>query len=96
MSIHKNDIGVAEPYDVQIAELGDNITTINHFIGDINDTAVGGLEPLLNYMNENFFSKDYTAINGHHNNNQKQYNEDIHNIYNVDESKHSILRKIYF
>ena len=36
------------------------------FIGDINDTKVGGLEPLLNYMNENFFSKDDPAINEHH------------------------------
>ena len=48
------------------------------FIGDINDTKVGGLESLLNYMNENFFSKDDPAINGHHyhktkNNTMKRY-----------------------
>ena len=36
------------------------------FIGDINDTKVGGLESLLNYMNENFFTKDDPAINEHH------------------------------
>ena len=36
------------------------------FIGPINDSKVGGLEPLLNYMNENCFSKDDPAINEHH------------------------------
>ena len=54
--IPKSGISVAEPYDVQIGgELGDNIITMYQFIGDINDTKVGGLDPLLNYMNENFF-----------------------------------------
>ena len=86
--IPKSDISVAEPYDVQIAELGDNIITMYQFIGDINDTKVGGLESLLNYMNENFFSKDDPAINEHHYHiTKKQYNEEIHNIYNVDKSK---------
>ena len=37
--IPKNDISVAEPYDVQIAELGDNIITMYQFIGDINDKS---------------------------------------------------------
>ena len=64
--IPKSDTSVAEPYDVQISELGDNITTMYQFIGDINDTKVGGLEPLLNYMNKNFFSKGDPAINEHH------------------------------
>ena len=36
------------------------------FIGETSDTKVGGLEPLLNYMNENFFSKDDPAVNEHH------------------------------
>ena len=62
----KSDISIAEPYDVQIDELGNNVTTVYQFIGDINDTKVGGLESLLNYMNENFFSKDGPAINEHH------------------------------
>ena len=31
-----------------------------------NDEIIGGLEPLLNYMNENLFSKDDPAINEHH------------------------------
>ena len=66
ISMPKSDISDAEPHDVQIAELGDNIITMYKFIGDTNDTKVGGLESLLNYMNENFFSKDDPAINGHH------------------------------
>ena len=64
--IPKSDIGVAEPYDVQIDELGNNVITMYQFVGDINDTKVGGLESLLNYMAENFFSKGDPAINGHH------------------------------
>ena len=36
------------------------------FIGEISDTKVGGLESLLDYMNENFFSKDDPAINEQH------------------------------
>ena len=46
--IPKSDISIAEPYDVQIDELGNNVITMCQFIGDINDTKVGGLEPLLN------------------------------------------------
>ena len=69
-------ISIAEPYGVHIDELGNNVTTMYQFIGDINDTKVGGLEPLLNYMNNNFFSKDGPAINGHHYRiTKKQHNE---------------------
>ena len=51
-------------------------------------TKVGGLESLLNYVNENFFSKDDPAINEHHYHiTKKQYNEATHNIYNIDQSK---------
>ena len=58
------------------------------FIGDTNDTKVGGLEPLLNYMNENFFSKDGPAINEHHyHTTKKQYNEETNNIYNIGKNK---------
>jgi len=88
--IPKSDISVAEPYEVQIDEFGDNIITMYQFIGPINDTKVGGLESLLNYMNENFFSKDDPAINEHHYHiTRKQYNQDFstHNIYNIDKSK---------
>ena len=64
--IPSSDISIAEPYDVQIGELGINVITMYQFSGDINDTKVGGLESLLNYTNENFFSKDEPAINEHH------------------------------
>ena len=63
--IHKSDISVAEPYVVPIDELG-NATQMYQFIGDINDTKVAGLESLLKYMNENFFSKDEPSVNEHH------------------------------
>ena len=55
--IPKSDISVAEPHDVGIDEAGHNIITMYQFIGDINGTEVGGLEPLLNYMNENLSVK---------------------------------------
>ena len=52
------------------------------------DTKVAGLESLLNYMNENFCSKDEPAINQHHYRIiKKQYNEETNNIYNIDKSK---------
>ena len=53
--IPRSDISIAEPYDVQLDEFGDNVITMYQFIGEINDTKVGGLESLLNYMNEIFF-----------------------------------------
>ena len=85
--IFKSDISVAEPYDIQIDELGDNVVTMYEFIGYINDTQIRGLECFLHYMNERFFSKDHPAINEH--NYQiirKQYNQyfTTHNMYNVD------------
>ena len=52
--IPNSDISIAEPYGDIIDELGNNVITMYQFIGDINDTKVGGLESLLNYMNENF------------------------------------------
>ncbi len=51
-------------------------------------TKVCGLESLLNYMNENFFTKDDPAINEHHYHITKnQYNEETNKIYNTDKSK---------
>ena len=86
--IHKSDISIAVPYDVQIDELGNNVITMYQFTGDINDTKVGGLEPLLNYMTENFFTKDDPAINEHHYHiTKKQYNEETHNIHNIYKNK---------
>ena len=64
ISISKSDISIAEPYDVPIDENG-NVIQMYQFLGDINDTKVAGLESLLNYMNENFFSKDEPAVNEH-------------------------------
>ena len=73
------------------------------FIGIINDTKVGGVESLLNYMNENCFSKDDPAINEHHYHTiKKQYNEETNNIYNIDKSttfsikNNRILTEQYF
>ena len=61
----KSDTSIAEPIDVQIDELGNNTIHMYQLIGNINYEKVGGLEPLLNCMNENFFSKDDPAINEH-------------------------------
>ena len=61
------------------------------FIGPINGTKVGGLESLLNYMNENFCSKDELAVNEHHYHiTRKRYNQEFstHSLYNIGKSKH--------
>ena len=55
-----------------------SLRTMCQLIGDFDGTKVGGLQSLFNYMNENFFSKDDPAINGHHyhiikNNTMKRY-----------------------
>ena len=88
--MNKANTITAQPHDVQTAELGDNISQMYQFIADINDTKVAGLEPLLNHMNENFFSKDEPAVNEHHYHiTRKHHNQDFstHNIYNVGKSK---------
>ena len=73
----KNEISVAEPIEVQIDETGNKFITMYQFNGDINDSKVPGLESVLNYMNENFFSKDDPAINEHHYHiTRKQHNEE--------------------
>ena len=88
MFVPKSDISIAVPYDVVIDELGNNVITMYQFIGDINDTQVGGSESLLNYLNENLFTKDDPAINEHHYHiTKKQYNEETNNIYNIDKNK---------
>ena len=86
--IPKSDISTALPYDVIIDELCNNVITMYQFIGDINGTKVAGLESLLNYMSENFFTKDDPAINEHHYHiTKKQYNEETNNIYNIDKNR---------
>ena len=66
-------------------------------IGIINDEKVPGLESILNYMNETYFSKAGPAINEHNNHITKtRYNEETHNIYNIGKSKpHNIKNKRY-
>ena len=58
-------ISIAEPIDTQIDELGNNVITMYQFIGIISDGKVPGLESILNYINESFYSKDEPAINEH-------------------------------
>ena len=60
------DISIAEPIDVQIDELGNDNIQMYQLIGIISDEKVGGLESLLNYTDENSFSKDDPAINENH------------------------------
>ena len=78
--IHKSDISTAEPYDVPIDENG-NVIQMYQFIGEINDTKVAGLESLLNYMNENFFSKDEPAVNENYYNITKNILMKIYRIF---------------
>ena len=49
---------------------------------------MAGLESLLNYMNENFFSKGEPAVHEHqYHVTKQQYTEETHNIYNIDKHK---------
>ena len=80
--IPKRDISVAEPI-VQIDALGNHTTQMYQLIGVINDEKVG-LESLLNHTNKISFSKDDPAMNERHYRINKKYNEEAHNIYNVD------------
>ena len=63
--ISKSGISIAEPYGVQIDENG-NAIQLYQFLGDINDTIVAGLEPILNYINDNFFDNSDPAVNEHY------------------------------
>ena len=57
------------------------------FTGIIDGTKVAGLESLLHYINDHFFSKDEPSVNEHHYHiTRKQYNQDFttHNLYKVD------------
>ena len=42
--IPKSDISIAEPYDIQIDETGNNIITMCQLIGETSDTKVRVLE----------------------------------------------------
>ena len=86
--IPKSDISIALPHGAIIDELSNTVITMYQLIVDINDTKAGGLEALLNYVSENFFTKDDPAINEHHYHiTKKQYNEETNNIYNIDKRK---------
>ena len=86
--MNKNTISIAEPYDVQIDEMGNNFVQMYQLIGDVNGTKVAGSESLLNYMNENLFSKDAPAVNEHrYHITKNRYIDEAYNIYNADKSK---------
>ena len=90
MFIPTAHISIAEPYDAQMDELGDNIIQTYQLTGIIDNTKVAGLESLLNYINENYFSKDEPAVNEHHFNiTRKQHNQyfTTNNLYKVDKRK---------
>ena len=63
--INQNNISIAELVETQIDELGNNVITMYQFVGDINDKQVSGLEPILNYVNGNLYTKGDYAINQH-------------------------------
>ena len=68
-----------------------------HFIGEINDGQMHGLESMLNHMNENFVNKDDPAINEHHYHiTKQQYNQETHNMYKVDKTQtYNIINNRY-
>ena len=78
----QTDTSIAEPVGAQMDELGNTITQMYHFIAEVDDQTLPGLESSLNYMNECYFSKDDPAINEHHYHiTKQQYNQETHNIY---------------
>ena len=94
ISIHESDITIAEPYDVPIDE-NVNVIQMYQFLGGINDTKVTGLESILNYINDNFFSKADPAVNEHYYNTTKN-NMKIYTIFIISIKVNLItLRVIY-
>ena len=53
----QTSIAIAEPIDIQIGGLGNNIIPMYQFICIINAEKVIGLESILNYMHENLSVK---------------------------------------
>ena len=95
--IPETSFSIAEAIDVQIDEVGDSIIQMYQFTDIINDEKVPGLDSMLEYMNENSFSKDDPAINEHqYRTTKKQYNEEINNIYNIDKTKTYNIKKITY
>ena len=57
MFILQTSTSIAEPIDVQIDKLGNNIIQMYQLIGIITDEKVPGLESVLNYINGNSLAK---------------------------------------
>ena len=56
LSIPQASVSIAEPIDVQVDGLGNNIIRMYQLIDVIiNDGKVPGLERILDYMNDSFF-----------------------------------------
>ena len=91
MFIPKTDINTAEPIDVKIDELDNNIIQIYQLIGIINDEQVLGLASILNHTNEHFLAKMNQPPTNTIITILKNNNEEAHNIYNIDETKHVIF-----
>ena len=74
--IRQTSISISESIVVQADELSNCIIQVCQYIGEINGEKVLGLEPILNYISDNSFSKDDPAINEHHcHMTKRQYNK---------------------
>ena len=92
--IPRTSISIAEPIDVQIDELGYNTIHMYQFTIIINDEKVPGLESILNYMKESFFSKDDPAINEHRYHITKKHTTKRPITYTIQINPNHIILKI--
>ena len=75
MFVPTTDTTIAEPIGIQINKIGSDIIQMHQSMGIVNGGKVPGLESILNYMNENLFSKDDPAtIENHYHITNGQYN----------------------
>ena len=69
---------MAKPVEIQIDELGNNVTAIYEFVGDMDDNKAPGLERIFNYISDNFFARNEGAGNQHiHNTTKNSYFQKI-------------------
>ena len=61
--MNPTNISVAEPVEIQIDDLGNNVITMCEFVGDINDNKALGLDIILNCINDALFAKHEGAVN---------------------------------
>ena len=94
MFIPRTSSSIAEPIDVQIDEVGNDINQVYQLIRVIKDEKVPGLENILNYMVELSFSKDDPAINEHHCHITKTSTTKKHITYAIQVKPRHIMRKI--